>query len=162
MYIMNRRFNNRAVSQVIAALLLIAIAVAAAVLLYVFSIGLLGSLGSAGGQQTKDQVVMEAYNFLTSTLVISMRNVGSASVNIGGADYFINGVKVATPGAPNGMGTLASCVGNNAFAPGSVCAVSLLYAGSASSLISGVAYPLKVVTPDGGVFSYTVTYGTTS
>ncbi len=63
MYIMNRHFNNRAVSQIIAALLLIAIAVAAAVLLYVFSIGLLGSLGSGGGQQTKEQVIMEAYNF---------------------------------------------------------------------------------------------------
>jgi flagellin-like protein len=38
------RYNNRAVANIIAALLLIAIAVAAAVLLYVFSIGLLGSL----------------------------------------------------------------------------------------------------------------------
>ena len=63
MYIMNKHYNNRAVSEIIAALLLIAIAVAAAVLLYVFSIGLLGSLGSSGGQQTKEQVIMEAYNF---------------------------------------------------------------------------------------------------
>ena len=160
---MNRRFNNRAVSQVIAALLLIAIAVAAAVLLYVFSIGLLGSLGTAGGQQTKDQVVMEAYNFVASPLVISLRNVGSASVNIGSADYFINGVKVTTPTAPGGgMGSLQSCTSLTSFSPGTVCAVSLPYAGTLSSLISGVAYPLKVVTPDGGVFSYTVTYGTTS
>jgi|GEM_PF-1558565 hypothetical protein len=37
-----------AVSQIIAALLLIAIATAAAILLHVFSIGLLGSLGSGG------------------------------------------------------------------------------------------------------------------
>jgi len=162
LYVMNRRFNNRAVSQVIAALLLIAIAVAAAVLLYVFSIGLLGSLGTAGGQQTKEQVVMEAYNFLSSTLTISLRNVGSASTNIGSADFFINGVKVATPANPTGMGTLQSCVGLTAFSPGTVCAVNLAYAGTVSSLISGVAYPLKVVTPDGGVFSYTVTYGSTS
>lgn len=49
---MNKHYNNHAVSDIIAALLLIAIAVAAAVLLYIFSIGLLGSLGSSGGQQT--------------------------------------------------------------------------------------------------------------
>ena len=65
MYVMNRHFNNRGVSQVIAALLLIAIAVAAAILLYVFAIGLLGSLGSSGGQQTKQQLIMEAYNWAT-------------------------------------------------------------------------------------------------
>jgi flagellin-like protein len=49
-----KRFTRRGVSSIIAALLLIAIAVAAGVLLYVFSIGLLGSLQGTGGQQTKD------------------------------------------------------------------------------------------------------------
>src|SRR3989337_3533051 len=62
MYLMSRHFSNRAVSQVIAALLLIAISVAAAILLYVFSIGLLGSLGTGGGQQVKAQLITEAYN----------------------------------------------------------------------------------------------------
>ena len=67
LYVMNRHFNNRAVSQIIAALLLIAIAVAAAILLYVFSIGLLGSLGSGGGQQTKEQLILEAYSWSGSS-----------------------------------------------------------------------------------------------
>ena len=98
MYIMNRHYNNRAVSEIIAALLLIAIAVAAAVLLYVFSIGLLGSLGSSGGQQTKEQVIMEAYSFpISGPLVLTVRNVGSSSENLAGADYFVNGVKQPIP-----------------------------------------------------------------
>ena len=101
MYIMNRHFSNRAVSNIIAALLLIAIAVAAAVLLYVFSFGLLGSLGSSGGQQTKEQVVMEAYTWstgCTGTLTLTLRNVGPAAVNLGtaagDADFFVNGVQI--------------------------------------------------------------------
>lgn len=150
MYVMNRHFNNRAVSQVIAALLLIAIAVAAAILLYVFAIGLLGSLGSSGGQQTKEQLIMEAFSFPTGgPLALTVRNVGSASINVGGSDFFVNGVKSnAITGTCSGA-TLTpsqSCVANVPLA-------------SYASLVSGAAYPLKIVTPDGGVFSYSVTFG---
>src|SRR5208337_1903779 len=94
---MNKHYNNRAVANIIAALLLIAIAVAAAVLLYVFSIGLLGSLGSSGGQQTKEQVIMEAYSFPSGTLTVTLRNVGSATENLATADYFVNGVAATNP-----------------------------------------------------------------
>jgi flagellin-like protein len=152
MYVMNRHFNNRAVSQVIAALLLIAIAVAAAILLYVFAIGLLGSLGSSGGQQTKEQLIMEAFSFPTGgPLALTVRNVGSASINAGGSDFFINGVTAALTGGCSGT-TLT---------PGQSCQGSLTLA-SYASLTSGAAYPLKIVTPDGGVFSYSITYGGSS
>jgi flagellin-like protein len=146
-HLLNRHFSNRAVSQIIAALLLIAIAVAAAILLYVFSIGLLGSLGSGGGEQTKQQVIMEAYNFpIGGLLTITVRNVGTATVDMSGADFFLNGVSVT---------------------PDSGCQVTLTISGSCataltvttSSLMSGGSYPLKIVTPNGGVFSYPVTYG---
>ena len=147
MYIMNRHFSNRGVSQVIAALLLIAIAVAAAILLYVFAIGLLGSLGSGGGQQTKEQVIMEAYSFTGASLSVTMRNVGPSAVNIGGADFFINGVKGVMSGVCAGL-TLT---------PTQSCSASVTYTGS--SLVSGAAYPFKVVTPDGGIFSFSVIAG---
>ena len=148
MYIMNRHYGNRAVSNIIAALLLIAIAVAAAVLLYVFSIGLLGSLGSSGGQQTKEQVIMEAYSFPSpgSVLTVQLRNVGSASENLLNADYFVNGV----------AGTLTgTCTA--AITPGGSCQAIVTVA--TGSLISSAAYPFKIVTPTGGVFSYTVIFG---
>jgi flagellin-like protein len=150
MYIMNRHFNNRAVSQVIAALLLIAIAVAAAILLYVFSIGLLGSLGSGGGQQTKEQLILEAYNWGSSTtggsISGSFRNVGPASINIGSADVFVNGIPctfttIATSTlTPQGATTFTVSVATGTFVP-------------------GAAYPMKIVTPTGGVFSYSVVDG---
>ena len=153
MYIMNRHFNNRAVSQIIAALLLIAIAVAAAILLYVFSIGLLGSLGSGGGQQTKEQVIMEAYSFTgVASVAVTLRNVGPSAVNLATADYFINGVMVSSP---------TVCAGGSAVLPQGSCAVTLTVPASAS-VISGAAYPLKIVTPTGGVFSYSVIAGSSS
>jgi flagellin-like protein len=146
MYIMNRHFNNRAVSQVIAALLLIAIAVAAAILLYVFSIGLLGSLGSGGGQQTKEQLILEAYNWGGTTITGSFRNVGPASINIGGADAFVNGIKAAA------FSPLSSTI-----TPQEATAFSITV--PSGSFINGAAYPLKIVTPTGGVFSYSIVCG---
>jgi flagellin-like protein len=146
MYIMNKHFNNRAVSQVIAALLLIAIAVAAAILLYVFSIGLLGSLGSGGGQQTKEQLILEAFNWPTSgDLTGSFRNVGTATINIGGADVFINGLQ----------GTLTCSTAT--LTPTGSCTFTVTV--PAGTYNPGGAYSLKVVTPSGGVFSYSVIYG---
>ena len=148
MYIMNRHFNNKAVSQVIAALLLIAIAVAAAILLYVFSIGLLGSLGSGGGQQTKEQVIMEAYSWPSGlgTLTVTLRNVGPAAVDLANADFFVNGVKMA------GTGCGATVT------PGGSCILVVTVTGAAS-LVNGAAYPFKIVTPTGGVFSYSIIAG---
>jgi flagellin-like protein len=142
---MNRHFNNRGVSQVIAALLLIAIAVAAAILLYVFAIGLLGSLGSGGGQQTKEQLIMEAYNWNATSLQLTMRNVGPAAINGHDTDVFVNGISQGTLGCSSTLG------------PGESCSVTLGVSGFTP--VPGAAYPLKLVTPSGGVFSYSIIAG---
>ena len=150
MRIMNRRLNNKAVSQVIAALLLIAIAVAAAILLYVFSIGLLGSLGSGGGQQTKEQLIMEAYNWNfgtpPGTITITLRNVGPAAIDAAITDVFVNGIAAG--------GLIGGCAVT--LNPGDSCSDTITPVGT---FISGAAYPLKLVTPSGGVFSYSVIAG---
>jgi len=149
MTIMGKQFSRRGVSVIIAALLLIAIAVAAAVLLYVFSIGLLGSLSSSGGQQTKQQLILEAYNWgSASNLVLNLRNTGSASVNVDGADVFVNGTKVTNPGGCSGS-----------LAPQGSCILTIDASAIPSAPVSGVAYVIKMVTPDGAVFSYSATYG---
>lgn len=155
MTIMGKQFSKRGVSVIIAALLLIAIAVAAAVLLYVFSIGLMGSLGSSGGQQTKDQVILEAYDWRTTanTLVLNLKNVGSSSVILtpGVADYFVNGAAPAATPTTTCPATVT---------PGAAtCTVTIA---TPASLTSGAAYPIKVVLPDGGVFSYTAIDGQAS
>jgi flagellin-like protein len=149
MYILNKHFNNRAVSQVIAALLLIAIAVAAAVLVYVFSIGLLGSLQGGGGQQVKQQVILEAYNWnaTTNQLSMSVRNVGTAGVTI--ASVFVNGVPITSPGWGSGCSGGVLPVQN-------ACTITVADPGTTTP---GVAYSIKMVTADGGVFSYSAIKG---
>jgi flagellin-like protein len=151
LYIMNRHFNNRGVSQVIAALLLIAIAVAAAILLYVFAIGLLGSLGTGGGGQTKEQLIMEAYNwdYTGNSITLTVRNVGPAAIDAANTDVFVNGSPYGQLGG--------TC---DTLQPGESCSVAVGV--GAGSFISGAAYPLKLVTPTGGVFSYSIIAGGSS
>jgi flagellin-like protein len=153
MYIFGKHYNRRGVNTIIAALLLIAITVAAAILLYVFAIGLLGSLGSSGGSQTKQQLVLEAYNWVSSpSLTLNLRNVGSAAIAVSSADVFVNGISQAQP--------LTAC---GTLQPTGSCVVTFdVNTSGASSLLGGVSYVLKIVTPDGAVFSYTVINGQAS
>jgi flagellin-like protein len=154
MTFMGKRFTNRGISTIIAALLLIAIAIAAGVLLYVFSMGLIGSLQGTGGQQTKDQVIMEAYQWPgTATLTLNLRNTGSTSINLQAADYYLGGLLLATPG------TTTCTTGSWALvAPGTACTIGWSALGT-SSYTAGVAYVLKIGLQDGGVMSYSVVDG---
>jgi len=157
--IMGKRFTNRGISTIIAALLLIAIAIAAGVLLYVFSIGLIGSLQGSGGQQVKDQVIMEAYNWQGSTLVLNLRNTGSTTVNLALADWYLGGVQQTTPGSASpACGATPS---GNAYAtmlPQGACGVTLTPTPS-GSYTSGIAYVVKLSLADGGVMSFSAVDG---
>jgi len=154
MTIMGKRFTNRGISTIIAALLLIAIAIAAGVLLYVFSMGLIGSLQGTGGQQTKDQVIMEAYQWpATATLTLNLRNTGSTTISLSAADVYLGGFLLAAAGTQScTTGTWTSV------APGTAC--TLGWTGlTATSYTAGVAYVLKIGLQDGGVMSYSVVDG---
>ena len=142
-----RRFGNRAVSHVIATLLLIAITVSAAVLVYTFAIGLLGSLETIGGQQMSEQLMLEAYSWSSSAITGSFRNVGSSPIPLGQADVFVNGITAGHPGG--------GCAGPT-LAPQQSCAFVITTSGA---YVMGAMYSMKVVTPVGGVFTYPVTYG---
>jgi flagellin-like protein len=157
MTIMGKRFTNRGISTIIAALLLIAIAIAAGVLLYVFSIGLIGSLQGNGGQQTKDQLIMEAYSWPAgTTLTLNLRNTGASTLNLGLATWYVAGVQVTT--APTLTCTPAT---TSAVAPGSYCSAAITGL-VAASYSAGVAYVVKIGLPDGGIFSYSAVYGSSS
>ena len=144
-----KRVRNEAVSHVIAALLLIAVTVAAAVLLYVFAIGVIGNLSTGVGQQIADQVVMVSYSFPAGgPLSITVKNVGSSSVDLSRADFFINGVS-ATPGTGCAL----------PLAIGGSCTTTISLTGGYASLTPGVSYPVKIVTANGAVFSYSLIYG---
>jgi len=153
MTIMGKRFTNRGISTIIAALLLIAIAIAAGVLLYVFSMGLIGSLQGTGGQQTKDQVIMEAYQWTnTGSLVLNLRNTGATTISLASADWYLGGIQQTTI-AFSGTGCTQSTV-----TPGMACTATITVAGL-GTVSGGVAYVLKIGLSDGGVMSYSVVAG---
>jgi flagellin-like protein len=155
MTLMGKRFTNRGISTIIAALLLIAIAIAAGVLLYVFSIGLIGSLQGSGGQQTKDQVIMEAYQWPTGAgLSLNLRNTGATTLDMTKATFYVGGVSQAYV-AMTGLST--GCTAP-AFAPG-CSGVEPLAAVGGFTPTSGVAYVIKIGLVDGGVMSYSAVYG---
>ena len=139
------RTSRRAVSPVIATLLMIAIAVAAGILVYVWSMGIVGTLQSSGGQQTKQQLVMEAYSALGGTSwIFNLRNPGSATLQV--AAVYVNGTSCTfTPT------TLT-------IQPAKSAQVTVSVSGL-SGLTLGVGYPIKIVTVDGAVFTFTVIYG---
>jgi flagellin-like protein len=144
MKVLGRKLNRKAISPVIATLLMIAIAVAASILVYVWSMGLVGSLQGTGGQQTREQLIMEAYNAASTAQnqiwTLYMRNVGPTKVAV--AAVYIEG-------------TSANFVPFS-LDPGSsgILSVSLPI-----NVKPGAAYTVKVVTVSGAVFSYSVIAG---
>jgi flagellin-like protein len=139
------RLNRKAVSPVIAVLLMIAIAVAAAILVYVWSMGLIGTLQTGGGSQTREQIELDAYSWMASdTLVLHLRNVGASNVIVDAV--YVQGAAVET-----GMNALLTVQG-----PMSSLTVD---PGSVITLVDGVAYTIKVVTLTGGVFTFSCIYG---
>jgi len=146
MKFLGRKLNRKAISPVIATLLMIAIAVAASILVYVWSMGLVGSLQGTGGQQTREQLIMEAYVATSSTSwSLNIRNVGPTKSEI--AAVYIEGISASF----SGSATLLS--------PGSSVVLTVSVPAGSVTLTPGAAYTVKIVTKSGAVFSYSVIYG---
>jgi len=135
------RVSKKAVSPVIATLLMIAVAVAASVIVYVWSAGLLGTLMGGGGAQVKEQLIVEAYSWPSpgTTLTLYLRNTGSSAVTV---------QKVYVGGTPGTVSETDIPVGTSTDVD--VTAVSG---------VLGTAYTVKIVTKTGGVFSFACIYG---
>ena len=103
------RIRRKAVSPVIATLLIVAIAVAAAIITYVWSMGLLGGLMGTGGQQTKEQLIVEFYDWKDlATIKFSLRNVGSVNCLI--AAVYLEGEDLTAGGDTISIGTNKGCL----------------------------------------------------
>lgn len=135
--------KRKGVSPVIAVLLMIAIAVAAAILVYVWSMGLIGTLTGGGGQQTREQIIVDAYTWKGGNMELYFRNVGSSEVVLDAV--YVSGTPVTT-----GMGQVLTV-------QGPVQSVGLDTSGG--TFTQGVAYTIKCVTKTGGVFTFSLTYG---
>jgi hypothetical protein len=117
------KFQRRSgVSVIIATLLLIAIAVAAGILLYVFVNGLAGGLTTGGGQQTTERLQIQSYNFALTPqtcacagqiLQIFMLNTGSSSTTISAVYY--DGTLLTVTTIPDTATHLISGINTNAY-----------------------------------------------
>jgi hypothetical protein len=146
------------VSEVVGALLMIALAVTAGVVVYIYSSGLIGSLQGSKVQQpyletiTLDYYQWEMESTANGTLMLDLRNTGSTQVTL--ADFFIASNPV-TPCFGSGCSSAQDLKVN---AP--AMNVTLTYSGL--SLTQGVSYNVRVVTKDGAVFDFACIAGTTS
>jgi len=156
MKVLGRKLNRKAISPVIATLLMIAIAVAASILVYVWSMGLVGSLQGTGGQQTREQLIIEAYDAASDTshpyiVTLFIRNVGPTTSQI--AAVYVEGHTMSW--GFSGGGTTIT--------PGQsrILYVTVSTTGAGTGLVwtPGAAYVVKIVTTSGAVFSYSFIAG---
>jgi len=146
--------SRRAVSQIIAALLLVCITVSAATLFAAYASGLMGKiLNPVTSQPYTEQFSVEYYNWNTlSSLIVDVRNTGVATVNLSTADYFLSGIITTAP--------TFSCVSpatSTAVPPIGAC--NLTWSVTAGSYSSGIAYVLKIVLTDGSTFTFSLIAG---
>jgi hypothetical protein len=90
---------------------------------------------------------LEGYNWpVVGSLSVSLWNVGSTGIDLAHADFFVNGITVAM------NGTCAVTL-----MPNQSCLATFVLSGF--TLVVGAAYPLKIVSAKGGMFSYSIIYG---
>ena len=147
------KLGKRGVSPVIAVLLLIVIAVAAAVLTYLWVLGYIGTVQSTGGtEQLQERLKIEGVKVESDKIsAIYVRNIGDVAFNIS-AVYLsdASGVIAADPSLTVGP-----------VSPGSVQTLDSSNGLSnviGETLSEGTTYIVKVVTASGTEATYTFTY----
>ena len=145
--------KKRGVSPVIATLLLIVIAVAAAVLAYIWITGYMGTLqAQAGAQQVQERIKIEGIEIGTGTSAnkitkVYIRNIGDVRVNVTTL-YLIN------------VSILAKEDVKKVIDPEGVLAYTTTTSGGFQdvTLEPGVTYTIKAVTSKGIEATYQFTY----
>jgi len=138
------------VSPVIATLLLIVIAVAAAVLAYIWIIGYQGTLTQqASTAQLQERIKIEAVELSGTNLKVYVRNVGDIKVNVTAAYLFDSSGTIIAKNI-----TVTSLI----IPPGGINYIVIPT--SSGTLTSGTTYTIKVATQKGTEATYTFTYRT--
>jgi len=136
------KVSKKAVSPVIATLLMIAVAVAASVIVYVWSAGLLGTLMGGGGAQVKEQLTVESYNWTTPNPDIYVRNVGSSAITV--ASIYLAGANCSFTATTYTIGV------------GSSAKITIT---APAGCTAGTAYALKIATKSGAIFAVSIIKG---
>ena len=145
--------EKKAISPIIATLLLILIAIAAGVIVYAYVVGFIGGSTSNSGGSTS---VIQITNFCatksgsthcnsgTDAYSISILNAGSVSISSGNAQVYFTDVTASTTGS-------VTCNIASAVAPGSTYTCSdTSWTASGISPSAGDSLSVKIVNPDGG------------
>ena len=160
-----RMTARKGVDPIIASLLLIAIAVAAGIIVYVYVNSLAGGLTQGGGQQVSDQLQMDAYGYVaggSGSLTITVRDVGSSTVQVssiffdGSLAGTINGVAGSTCASTSTSSPYGTC------APGQTLTIKMTSnPAGVQSAASGTSHTVKILTATGGTSTFTVIAGRT-
>ena len=132
--------HRKGVSPIIATVILVLIAVAAGVMLWLWVSGFASTM-PAEQQALNERIRIDAVQVSDGNVTIYVRNIGKTNVTIGAA-YILD-----TAGNAIGLNTSVSVM----LSPGDIRSVPLNVAG----LMSGYAYVAKVVTINGVEATYT-------
>ncbi len=147
--------NRKAISTILAALLMVVIVVVASVMVYAWSTGLLGSL-LVTPTVGKEALNMDTYAFTAATTVsISIRNAGSAAVSL--VTYYVKDSSGNTYSltAWSGPSINPNAVNPTPVDIGATCGTCTV-SGSAFTFTAGNSYTVTVVTSRNNQFVFTV------
>jgi hypothetical protein len=128
--------TRRGISTFIAVLLMMVLAVSAGVVIYAYTMGYLGGLGSG---ETPGALSVDTSSGSTSQITVWVRNIGSKSVTMD---------KAYVGGTPQDMGT-----GNTTTAISEGAVKKIVVSGT---FTSGVTYQVKLVAKDNTQLSFSV------
>jgi len=151
--------NRKAISTILAALLMVVIVVVASVMVYAWSTGLLGSLlitPTAG----KEALNMDTYAFNSNNMIvtINIRNTGSATVSLG--TYYVKDTAGNTYSQTSWTGgpIIAPNAVNATNVPINTSCTGCTYSGAGTgfTFAAGSSYTVTVVTSRNNQFVFTV------
>ena len=149
-YIRKLKKNSKALSPVVASIILIAVTVAVSVVVAAWMGGMtIGLMGNA------EQVSITNYSFDTAgtTVTIDVRNTGTASVTLSSATIDGTAVTVITPVDPSTDTNIAKgTTGTYSLA------MPVTVANPDGVFSAGAQYSIKLVTAKGTTIPYTITY----
>ena len=141
------RKNAKALSPVVASIILIAVTVAVSVVVAAWMGGItIGLMGNAEQVQVSNAISVDA-----NTVTLTVRNTGGATVSISGqAQTTVDGIAVdSITGTGTGTTTMDIPKGTSAD-------FTLVFADP--TMVAGAQYSVKLVTTKGTTVPYTVTY----
>ena len=142
--------NRKGISPIIAVLLLVIIAVAAAVLTYLWVLGYIGTVQQQGGTQPlQERIKIEAVEVTGGALTaVYIRNIGDINANVSTV-YLIE---------PTGSIRGADFGINTVLVPGEIRRITVTADQGNFNVDVGETYVVKVVTAQGAEASYNLVY----